>query len=295
MSTLIDLSNTPKPDIIEELSFNDILGQLHSLLKQKEPNIDLSPSTVAAKLLDIVAYRELLLRQRINNATSAVMLAYATGADLDNLGRLFSLQRKLIKPANENTTPPEPAVYESDKEYRKRIQLAPYAMTTTGSKGSYIYHTLKADADILDADIQSPKGGQVNVTLLTRSNNGLASQALLEKVQRYLSAEEIRPICDIVKVQTATLVEYRIEATLYFYPGSDQTSIMLSARENLHKYIHQTHKLGHDVTISGIHNALHQQGVQRIELTAPTANLRIEHNQVSSCIGISLSIGGIDE
>jgi phage-related baseplate assembly protein len=37
-------------------------------------------------LLQVVAYRELLLRQRINEASKAVMVAYAASADLDQIG-----------------------------------------------------------------------------------------------------------------------------------------------------------------------------------------------------------------
>ncbi|NUV25651.1 hypothetical protein MS6204_04603 [Escherichia coli] len=40
-------------------------------------------SEPATKLLQENAYRELLLRQRINEAAQAVMVAYAMGGDLD--------------------------------------------------------------------------------------------------------------------------------------------------------------------------------------------------------------------
>ena len=44
-------------------------------------------SDPAWTILEVAAYRELLLRQRINDASRAVMLAFATGADLEHLGQ----------------------------------------------------------------------------------------------------------------------------------------------------------------------------------------------------------------
>jgi phage-related baseplate assembly protein len=42
------------------------------------------------KLLQENAYREVILRQRINDAAKAVMLAYSTGADLDQFGGILT-------------------------------------------------------------------------------------------------------------------------------------------------------------------------------------------------------------
>lgn len=44
--------------------------------------------------MEVCAYRELLLRQRINQAAKSNLLAFATGTDLDNLGALYDVERK---------------------------------------------------------------------------------------------------------------------------------------------------------------------------------------------------------
>ena len=48
---------------------------------------------------DDPAYRELLIRQRVNDAARGVMLATASGTDLDNLAANFNVERLLITPA----------------------------------------------------------------------------------------------------------------------------------------------------------------------------------------------------
>jgi phage-related baseplate assembly protein len=71
MSTVstIDLSSLPAPGVIEELDFEVILRAMRDDLVARfppiAPVIDLQ-SEPARKLLEVCAYRELLLRQRVN-------------------------------------------------------------------------------------------------------------------------------------------------------------------------------------------------------------------------------------
>lgn len=58
----------------------------------------------------------------ISEAARAVMLAYAAGADLDQLGANSSVERLVITPSDETSLPPTPALMESDTDYRLRIQ-----------------------------------------------------------------------------------------------------------------------------------------------------------------------------
>ncbi|MBA1636880.1 baseplate assembly protein, partial [Escherichia coli] len=76
------------------------------------------------KLLEENAYRELIWRQRVNEAARAVMLACAAGNDLDVIGANYNTTRLIITPADDSTIPPTPAVMESDTDYRLRIQQA---------------------------------------------------------------------------------------------------------------------------------------------------------------------------
>jgi len=83
--TAVDLSTLPAPDVIEELSHaaavQAIRDDVVARFPEIAPVIDL-PSEPARKLIEAFAYRETLLRARINDAARAVFLASATGADL---------------------------------------------------------------------------------------------------------------------------------------------------------------------------------------------------------------------
>ena len=88
--TAIDLSKLPAPDVIEKLDYETLLTDYINDFKARNPNYaTLLESDPAIILMQVISYRELLLRSRINEAAKANMLAYATGSDLDNLAAFY--------------------------------------------------------------------------------------------------------------------------------------------------------------------------------------------------------------
>jgi phage-related baseplate assembly protein len=91
MSNLIDLSKLPPPELIEELDYEAILAEMRNKLRELLPEwtgYELE-SDPANKVLEVAAYREMLLRQRVNEAARGVMVAFATGSDLDHLAAFY--------------------------------------------------------------------------------------------------------------------------------------------------------------------------------------------------------------
>lgn len=294
--TQIDLSTLPAPDVIEELDFESIFSAMLADLQARDPAFSaLVESDPAYKILEVAAYRELLVRQRVNDAARAVMLAYATGADLDQLGALFGVTRFELEPAQPEAVPPVAAVMESDTEFRRRIQLSLEGFSVAGPRGAYIFHGLSADANVLDISATNPSPGQVLITVLSRIGNGAASAPLLAAVNAKLSSDDIRPLTDQVTVQSASIVNYNVHADLYVYPGPDSSVVLQKALAALDVYIAQVHKIGQDVTLSGIYAALHQPGVQRVNLIQPNANVVISATQASHCTSINVTVVGTDE
>lgn len=294
MSSAIDLSKLPVPHVVEPLDFESILvDQLNDLTRLDPTFTALIESDPAMKLLQVTAYRELLLRQRINEAARAVMLAYAMDSDLDQLGALMNVSRLTISPAI-----PEKhidAVMEPDEDFRKRIQLAPQGFSVAGSEGAYIFHTLGADARVLDASVTSPNPGQVLITLLSRDGIGTASPELIDVVYQRLSSDDVRPLTDEVLVRSAEMVKYQIHARLFTFPGPDSAVVMEEAKKRIHHYATETHAIGRIPTVSGMYAALHIAGVQRVELIAPTDDIAISPLQAPYCDAITVEYGGIVE
>jgi len=92
MTTLSDLASLPRAAAIETLSFEDVLAQLQAEFQARYPAHNaLLASDPALKLLEVAAYREVLLRNRINAAAKAALLAFATGSDLDHLAAFYGV------------------------------------------------------------------------------------------------------------------------------------------------------------------------------------------------------------
>ncbi len=137
--TAVDLSRLPAPEVVESLDFEVIFADMLATLQQLDPQFTaLTESEPAYKLLQVAAYREMNLRQRANDSVRAVMLAYAKGADLDHLGALLGVQRYVLDEGNPALS--VPPTYESDADFRRRIQLAPEGFSVAGPEGAYIFH-----------------------------------------------------------------------------------------------------------------------------------------------------------
>jgi len=291
--TAVDLSRLPAPDIVEELDFETILADAVARMQAQMPEFVTRDSDPATKLLQVFAYFAQLLRQRVNDAVRAVMPAYAVGADLDNIAALFGITRFTLTPADEALG--IPAVMESDADFRRRMVLAPEGYSVAGPEGAYIFHALSADADVLDASATSPAAGEVLVSVLSRTGTGAASAALVSKVAAYVSDETRRPLTDFVTVQSAEIVPYAVEATLTTFSGPDGGVVLAAAQANLDAYIASSHRLGRDITRSAIFAALHVEGVQNVELTAPAADIIVSRTQAPHCTGTTINYAGTGE
>ena len=289
--TVVNLSQLPAPNVVETLDFETILAGMITDLQERDPTFTaMVESDPAYKILEVCAYRELLMRQRVNESAKAIMLAYATGADLDQLGANVGVQRLVITPADDTTVPPTPAVMESDEDFRARIQLSPEGYTTAGSEGSYVFHGLGANADVKDVQAVSPEPGKVTVYVLSRTGDGSAPQATIDAVAKTLNGETVRPLTDEVTVLSANIVTYTIDAVLTMFPGPDSSVVLQSAIDAVTAYAEAQRRIGYDVTLSGLYRALHQPCVQNVTLNSPTASLVLGEGQASYCTGINVTL-----
>ncbi|MCU6592447.1 baseplate J/gp47 family protein [Klebsiella pneumoniae subsp. ozaenae] len=299
MST-IDLSQLPQPTIIEELNFETILVSVKAVMVAAFP--DDEQSAVAAALglesepLNIIAqamaYRELLLRQRINEGAAACMLSHATGDDLDNIAANLDTERLVITAATETAD----AVTESDEALRLRAQAAFEGMSVAGPSAAYEYFARSASGQVADARATSPSPAEVVVAVLSTEGDGTASAALLAAVAAAVNDEEVRPLGDRVTVQSAEIVSYTIDATLYLYPGPESEPIINAAMASLQAFLADNDKkIGRDIVRSAISAALHVQGVQRVVINTPATDLQIDNTQAARNTSYTVDNGGTDE
>ncbi|HGU6577687.1 TPA: baseplate J/gp47 family protein [Klebsiella pneumoniae] len=296
----IDLSQLPKPTIIEELDFETILVDVKALMVAAFPADQQSAVAAALGLesepLNIIAqamaYRELLLRQRINEGVAACMLSHSTGDDLDNIAANLDTERLTITAATDTTD----AATESDEALRLRAQAAFEGMSVAGPSAAYEYFARSASGKVADVKASSPAPAEVVIAVLSTEGDGTASPELLADVAEAVNDEEVRPLGDRVTVRSAEIVDYEINATLYLYPGPESEPIINAADASLQKFLKQNNKkISRDVARSAISAALHVQGVQRVVINSPANDIKISDVQAARNIGYHLENGGTDE
>ena len=300
MSGTIDLSQLPPPVVVEPLDFETLFAQRKAAFIAMYPEdeqeeiartLELESEPISM-LLEENCYRELLLRQRVNEAARAVMLAYSTDSDLDNLAVNFNVERLTIQEKDDSVTPPIEAVMESDPDLRTRTQQAFEGLSVAGPTAAYEFWGRSADGRVADISAVSPTPACVTISVLSREGDGTASDDLLSVVAAALNDEEVRPVADRVTVQSAEIVPYQIDATLYIYPGPEAEPVRQASEQ---AYIAAQNRLGRDIRLSAIYAALHVEGVQRVELAQPVADIVLSDYQASHCTEYTITVGGYDE
>lgn len=131
--------------MFKQLDFEQLLAQRVAEFKRHMPEYDaLIESDPVYKVLQASAYRELTLREQFNQRAKGVFLAYAQRGDLDNLAAPFGVTRKQLTPADPEAG--TPAEFETDTEFRRRIQLAPEGLSVAGPEAKALARKLATHA-----------------------------------------------------------------------------------------------------------------------------------------------------
>lgn len=234
----------------------------------------LYPGQVESLLIDLIAYRETLVRIGVQEAAKQNLVAFARAPMLDYLGELVGVYR---------------IDDETDDQLRERIKLAPESFSVAGSRGSYIYHAKSADSSIVDVAVNSPLPGVVAVYPLC--DTGVPDQPVLDAVYARCNAEDVRPLTDEVQVLQPDPIDYTIAVTVTPYQWPDRVLVQEQAETALGVLAAEMQgKLGQDVTLSRIVAAAHLDGVYRVSVQQPATDLIIDFNQFARCGGISVTL-----
>ncbi len=271
----VDMPKLPKPAVIEELDYEQILLEWIERYKALDPDYqDVNESDPVYKLIEVAAFREMVLRQRVNDGAHATMLAYAVDEDLDVIGANFDVQRLVIDEGDPNAVPPRERIMESNEAFRYRIQLSNRAKNTAGSADDYEFWALSADGRVKSIATDSPKGTlTVTVSVLSHEGNGAASAELIKLVEDTLTPKGTRPLSDEVVVQSATINEFAVVAELELFSGPDESEVLKAAREQLDKWLADSHRQGMDLTLDGFYASLRVPGVYKVHLTSPAEDI----------------------
>ena len=252
-----------QPNIIEPLNFEEIFARMkEELVCRDETFSALVESDPAMKVLEVAAWRELLLRQRINEAVKGNLLKFATGEDLDNLAEFYGVERQKE---------------EEDERFRKRIKAKIVGSSTCGSKEHYRYHALSADSRVKDALVESTIPGKVQISILS-TTTGIVSEELLEIVKKQVTRDDIRVLTDTITVIGCNITEIDIHSRMSISSVISKEEI----KEQCIKKFEASRRLGWSVTRSWIIANLFVEGVENVELIEPKEDVVVLGNECAN-------------
>jgi phage-related baseplate assembly protein len=319
----LDLRSLPAPALIEALDYETILARMIGGLVSLDPAYNaILESDPAIKVLEVAAARELILRQRVNDAFKATLLAFSGTTDLDNLGAFYGVIRR---------------AGETDEEFRVRVVLRIQGSSTAGGAAWYRYQGLTASDRIRDIAVSSPEPGVVEVAVLSKEvailleatteelnsaaafygtsrgvgetdatlrarlletvdeagGRGTATPQLLAVVDDYIQDDAVRVVTDTVNVVSATIYDVDVVAGVYLYPDTPM-QVFNGLEATLREQFLANVSLGWDLTRTWTISRIHPAGVQRIELSSPTTDVVVGPSGAVALNSITLNFAGYD-
>lgn len=279
MTTLNDLASLPTPAVIETLSFETIFSELQAEFQSRYPDYSaLLTSDPAIKLLEVAAYREVLLRNRINAAAKASLLAFATGSDLDHLAAFYGVTR---------------LVNENDEALRLRTRQRIIGFANAGGAAHYRYWALSASPEVADVEVDSPQPGRVRISVLAKGEEQTVPDAILAAVRAVVLRDDIRVLTDTIAVVPAELIPVTVNARLWLYPDAPLETLAAIQAVFASTLAAQA-GLGWDLTRSWIVGQLQRAGVHKVDVLSPTTDIRVAANQAVRLSGLNLEFAGRD-
>ncbi|GAA4667111.1 hypothetical protein GCM10023262_15540 [Bartonella pachyuromydis] len=203
------MKNLTNPEIISELSFEEIRAANIEHLKELLPSYIFLESDPALKIIEAFSYRELLLRQRINEAARNNILDFAKEEALDALGDWHGVKRM---------------DGESDERYRERIRLYTRSGKGSGTEPYYKFVALSSNSRVKDAIVyRKGKNPTIHVALFGNNEEETASQDLLNKVSQALHDKNVIMTSDTIVVHAAVAKAVDLKADVWLLPETALT------------------------------------------------------------------------
>lgn len=193
------------------------------------------------------------------------------------------------------TTSTGGAEAETDESLYSRYREALATYSTAGPEGAYRFYAKSASADVADVKAISTTPGIVEIRVLLKGGE-LPEEEILQKIEKILSADEIRPLTDKVEVKAPQKKEYRIDLT-YFTLKEDIVGVAeleKAVEEAVKKYKEwQSEKMGRDINPSMLNKFLMEAGIKRVEIRQPEYT-KVEDTAVASLTTKNIVNGGAE-
>lgn len=301
----LTLSELPFPASLIPPEFETILSERLASLKPRLEAVGI-PFNVEKLLTDPAAiieredaFRELLDIIRMIELAKGRMLAYAQTGDLDHIGALFGPKRFVIDAGDPDAIPARPPIYESDSEYRLRIQAAPETYPHAGLTGGAYRQIALAAAKGSLKDVRALKRWDskghpvIDIIILGRDGTGIIASEILTAVRRAFSDEAATQLTDIVTVRAARIQPYTVAATLQVPLGPDPALIRQTAANALAVVTDALHLIAEPMPLDALYAAARVGNVKRVRLNLE-GDIEPDADEAALCTAITVTTEVID-
>ena len=279
----IDLSQIPFPELAKGEPLDRTLADLEQRCSMALAGCQVKGSSPSLKtpliqaLFKTMVLREQQLLARINSVARSVMLATASGTDLDHVAALYGVKR--IDLGANYAADSTNSRLEDDDRLRIRARLAMDALSQSGTEGEYRFHALSASAQLKDVSVfaSDQELGKVHVCLLSRIGRGGQDDSdpfVLELVAQAL--QQVRSVTDTLMINWARIHPYHVKAILILNPGLASEPIEATVLQAVTALIRQNHRLGKELLRDEFFAALYQPGIAEVILEEPATDLTLD-------------------
>ena len=263
--TLADLRGLPPARAIEEYSHSAIVGEMIAsyrarwdALRVQFPELPVFDtleleSDTTRKTFQDVAFREVLLRARINDAIRANLLFYARATDLDHLTVFYDVLRLLG---------------EEDEALAGRTVLAIAGRSPGGPKERY--EAIARGADVRARHVHAYRIGRdptIHVAVWSTDNAGLADEALLGNVRAALADPAHGLINDTFNVRAAVFTVVDVALDVWLLPDAMESILDTIPATVASAWASET-GMGRDLVAEWVQARAMIAGVQRARMTS---------------------------
>ncbi|NOH26174.1 hypothetical protein F0267_26030 [Vibrio coralliilyticus] len=279
-----------------------------------------SPNEAAAILLDVfIIFRQAEVR-RDNYKALQQFSKTATESDaIDLIVGKYGLKRQVIEPADPTAFPPKEAVMESNESLLLRYSLAPFGLSTTGTRTGYEFHALTlgerplisvetvSETEVIQRfkfqstdGVRRPKSaiarmveknsGKVEVRILSFEGDGVADAPLVAAVSDYLNRPDIAQESDDITVKSADVIRYEIEIEVTEISEPNKLVDKTAFDKALLAYAKEQHKLNGEAKRSRLIQISHNHNAYDVNIIKPAADVDCQWFEAPYCTGVKSSV-----
>lgn len=193
----------------------------------------------------------------------------------------------------------------SDEDYRALIKERMAVYSTAGARRAYEYIAKQTNERITEVCVVQPEDAPGHVVIYALCDDGTpATSDMMAAILAACSADTVRPLTDVVEVDSADAATYSITFTYYIRSDVTQSAdeVEAAVSETVNDFIKwQAAKFGRDLNPSVLTEMLMRTGLlKRVEITSPTYRVLADGKdgnppEHAQCTGVIRTCGGVED